>query len=150
VELGSLFTSESQLGPILVHRTRQGLIPPLASIKSEPGGFNRLSRVIPIEKTLMARCQPTRRGMKETSRLGPRYQACGCRVLSMGPQKVPDAGHPFCVALSLALFAMGGADPTGGFCLRTLSFAGPSAIMGPVWDMIVISYAIIAGAMCED
>jgi hypothetical protein len=55
-----------------------------------------------------------------------------------------------CVALSLALFAMGGADPTGGFCLRTLSFAGPSAIMGPVWDMIVISYAVIAGAMCED
>jgi hypothetical protein len=26
-----------------------------------------------------------------------------------------------CVALSLALFALGGADPTGGFCLRTLS-----------------------------
>jgi hypothetical protein len=44
-----------------------------------------------------------------------------------------------CVALSLALFALGGSDPTGGFCLRTLSVAGPSIIVGPILDMVVIS-----------
>jgi hypothetical protein len=39
------------------------------------GGFKRLSRVIPSELTQMAWCQPTRRGVKETSWLRLRYEA---------------------------------------------------------------------------
>jgi hypothetical protein len=35
-----------------------------------------------------------------------------------------------CVTLSLALFALCGADPTGRFCLRTLSSSRPTTIMG--------------------
>jgi hypothetical protein len=42
-------------------------------------------------------------------------------------------GAILCVASSLALFALGGSDPTSGFHLRTLRVAGPSAIMGPFW-----------------
>jgi hypothetical protein len=38
-------------------------------------------------------------------------------------------GPPFCIILSLALFALGGADPTGEFCLRTLSFSRPMTIL---------------------
>jgi hypothetical protein len=34
-----------------------------------------------------------------------------------------------CAALSLTLFALGGADLTGGFCLRTLSFGRPTTIV---------------------
>jgi hypothetical protein len=55
-----------------------------------------------------------------------------------------------CVALSLALFALGGADPTGEFCLRTLGFVGPSAIMSPIFYMIAVSHAVIACVMCEE
>jgi hypothetical protein len=54
------------------------------------------------------------------------------------------------VALSLAVFALGGSDPTSEFCLGTLSFAGPSTIVGHVWDMVIISRAIIAGMMREE
>jgi hypothetical protein len=39
----------------------------------------------------------------------------------------------FCVAFSLALFALGDIDPTGRFCLRTLNFGRPMTIVGPVW-----------------
>jgi hypothetical protein len=35
------------------------------------------------------------------------------------------------VASSLALVALSGSDPTGGFSLGTLSFIGLSAIVGP-------------------
>jgi tryptophan-rich sensory protein len=52
-------------------------------------------------------------------------------------------------ALSFALFALGGADPTDKFFLRTLSFASPSAIIGLIWDMLVVSRAVIAGVMYE-
>jgi hypothetical protein len=55
-----------------------------------------------------------------------------------------------CVTLSLALFALGGADSTGGFFLRTLSFASPLAVIGLVWDLIVVSRAVIACVMCEE
>jgi hypothetical protein len=54
-----------------------------------------------------------------------------------------------CVALFLALFALGGSDPTSRVCLRTLSFAGPSTIMGPVWDTVVVPRGIVAGTKCE-
>jgi hypothetical protein len=47
-----------------------------------------------------------------------------------GPRVAPGAGHS-CVALSLALFALGGADPAGRFCLRTLSFG--RLTWGPFW-----------------
>jgi hypothetical protein len=34
-----------------------------------------------------------------------------------------------CVTLSLALFALGDADLTDGFCLRTLNFGRPTTIV---------------------
>jgi hypothetical protein len=43
-----------------------------------------------------------------------------------------------CVTLNLALFAHGGADPTGEFCLRTLSYCRPTTIVGLFW--IRLSY----------
>jgi hypothetical protein len=54
------------------------------------------------------------------------------------------------VALFFTLFALGGSDLTSRFCLGSLSFAGPSVIMGPVWDMATISHAIVASVMCEE
>jgi hypothetical protein len=55
-----------------------------------------------------------------------------------------------CVGSSLALVALGSSDPTGRFCLRTLSFAAPSAIVGPIWNMVSVSHAIVVGVMCEE
>jgi hypothetical protein len=52
--------------------------------------------------------------------------------------------------LSLALFALGGDDMTGGFCLGTLSSSRPMAIEGPILDTVVITYAIIVGASFEE
>jgi hypothetical protein len=54
-----------------------------------------------------------------------------------------------CVALSLAFIALGGVDPISKFCLRTLSFAGPSLITEPICDTVALSHAIIAGTMYE-
>jgi hypothetical protein len=53
VEPGSPFRGESHLGQLLsigpdIHRTRQGQLPP-SSVKSELGGFTRLSQVILAE-----------------------------------------------------------------------------------------------------
>jgi hypothetical protein len=47
-----------------------------------------------------------------------------------------------CVVLSFALFALGGADPTGGFCLQILSFSKLIGIVGPIFDMVVISHNV--------
>jgi hypothetical protein len=44
-----------------------------------------------------------------------------------------------CVALSLVLFARGGADPAGRFFHRTLSYSRPTTIMGPILDTVAIS-----------
>jgi hypothetical protein len=54
-----------------------------------------------------------------------------------------------CVASSLTLFAWGGANPTSGFCLRSLSCCRPMAIVGPILDMITVSHGV-AGASCEE
>jgi hypothetical protein len=54
-----------------------------------------------------------------------------------------------CVASSLALFAMGGSDLTGGFHLGTLSVGGPLAIVGPILDTVVITLNV-EGALCEE
>jgi hypothetical protein len=127
--------------------TRQRLIPPSPE-KSLLGGFTQLSRVIPGGKTQTARCQPTRRGMKETSRPRLRYKGCGHRVPSMGPQKCQLLVIP-CVTLSLALFALGSADPSGGFCLRTWSCCRPTTILGSIFDMFTVSHDV--GAMsCKE
>jgi hypothetical protein len=44
-----------------------------------------------------------------------------------------------CVTSSLVLFSLGGSDSTGGFHLGTISVAGPSAILGPILDMVAVS-----------
>jgi hypothetical protein len=54
-----------------------------------------------------------------------------------------------CVALSLALVALGSSDTTSGFRLGTLSVAGPSTIVGPVLDMVVVS-CDVEGTSCEE
>jgi hypothetical protein len=46
------------------------------------------------------------------------------------------------VALSLALFALGGTD-------RTLSFSGPTIIVGPILDIVVVSKAV-EGVICQE
>jgi hypothetical protein len=55
-----------------------------------------------------------------------------------------------CVSLSLTLFALSGSDSTGGFYLGTLSHAGLSVIVGPIWDMTTVSHAVIDGVMHEE
>jgi hypothetical protein len=54
-----------------------------------------------------------------------------------------------CVTSSLALVALGGPDPTGGFHLGTLSVACPSAIVEPILNTVVISHDV-EGVSCED
>jgi hypothetical protein len=140
---------ESQQRQMPLHRIRQGLMSPPPPIKFGTGGFKQLSRVIPSGKTHTARCQPTRRGVKEPPNRdsytklddvgSPQWALEKCQLLTT-----------LCVTLSRTLFALGGTDPTGGFYLKTLSFAGPSAIMGPVWDTIDVSCAVVAGTMCEE
>jgi hypothetical protein len=53
----------------------------------------------------------------ETSHLGLRYDASGCRIPSMG-HWMRQLLVTICIALSLAL---GGKDPSSDFHLRTLS-----------------------------
>jgi hypothetical protein len=53
------------------------------------------------------------------------------------------------VALSLALFALGGTDPAGGFCLRTLSYSRPTTIVGSILDTVVVS-RVVVGTSCEE
>jgi hypothetical protein len=52
------------------------------------------------------------------------------------------------VALSLTLFALGGANPTGGFGLITLSYSRPMIIVGPILNTVVVS-CIVVGTLCE-
>jgi hypothetical protein len=66
----------------------------------------------------------------------------------MGP-RVCQLLPTLCVALSLALSALGGADPTGGFFLRTLSFNRPTVIMEPVLDTVVVS-RVVEGKVCDE
>jgi hypothetical protein len=54
-----------------------------------------------------------------------------------------------CVASPLALFARGGADLTAGFCLRTMSYHRPMAIVGPVLDTVAISHDVV-GTSCDE
>jgi hypothetical protein len=54
-----------------------------------------------------------------------------------------------CVTLSLALFALGGADPTGRFCLRILSFVRPTTIVRPIFDTVVVSLGV-EGMVCDE
>jgi hypothetical protein len=111
-------------------------------IKSGPGGFKRSSQVMPIEKTRMARCQPTWRGAKETSWPGLRYEAWGCHVPSMGPWVCPLLAT-LCVASSLALFAWGDAGLADGFCLWTQSYCRPMRIVGTILDTVAISCDVV-------
>jgi hypothetical protein len=59
----------------------------------------------------------------------------------MGP-RVCQLLVTLCVTLSLTLFALGDADLTSGFCLKTLSFSRPTTIVGPILDIVVISHAM--------
>jgi hypothetical protein len=44
-----------------------------------------------------------------------------------------------CVSSSLALVALGGSDPTGGFHLQTLSFGRPHGNHGTIFDTFAVS-----------
>jgi hypothetical protein len=54
-----------------------------------------------------------------------------------------------CVALSLALVALGCSDPTGVFHLGTLSFCRPLGNHGAVLDTVVGSHDV-DGVSCEE
>jgi hypothetical protein len=54
-----------------------------------------------------------------------------------------------CVALSLALFALGRADLVGGFFLRTLSFSRPMTSVRPILATVVVSHAV-EGQICKE
>jgi hypothetical protein len=54
-----------------------------------------------------------------------------------------------CVTLFLTLFTQGGADPTGGISLRTMSYCKPTAIVRPILDTLTISHGV-EGASCEE
>jgi hypothetical protein len=54
-----------------------------------------------------------------------------------------------CVDLSLALFALGGSNPSGGFRLQTLSIGRPTVIVWPILDTVVISLSA-EGMICEE
>jgi hypothetical protein len=45
--------------------------------------------------------------------------------------------------------ALGGAEPAGEFCLRTLVFIRPTTIVGPILDTVAVSRDV-AGTMCEE
>jgi hypothetical protein len=45
-----------------------------------------------------------------------------------------------CVTSSLSLVALGSSDPIDGFCLLTLSFGRPTAIMGLGSDTVAVSH----------
>jgi hypothetical protein len=50
---------------------------------------------------------------------------------------------------SPTLFAQGGTDPTGGYCIRTLSICRQTEIMGPILDTVAISRDVV-GAPCKE
>jgi hypothetical protein len=66
----------------------------------------------------------------------------------MGPQMLQLLGILY-VTSSLALFAWGGADQAGEFCLRTLSCCRPTTILGPVLDMVAVS-CDVDDMLCEE
>jgi uncharacterized integral membrane protein len=66
----------------------------------------------------------------------------------MGPQ-VCQLLATYYVTLSLTLFALGGADLTDEFCLRTLSFSGLTVIVGLILGTVVVSH-VVEGGICEE
>jgi hypothetical protein len=54
-----------------------------------------------------------------------------------------------CVALSLALFALGSVDLIGVFGLQTLSFSSPTVIVGPVLVMVAVFHNV-EGVICKE
>jgi hypothetical protein len=65
-----------------------------------------------------------------------------------GAPDASDASHPLCRFVPLT-GCSNSSDPIGGFHLRTLSVASPSAIMGPILDTVVISHDV-EGVSCEE
>jgi hypothetical protein len=54
-----------------------------------------------------------------------------------------------CVTLSLNLFALGGTESIGGFCLRTLSYSRPTTTTGPILDMVAVSRIVVGTSWDE-
>jgi hypothetical protein len=65
-----------------------------------------------------------------------------------GALVVPDAGHPLSHFVPRSI-ALDFSDPTGWFHLQTLSIAGPSTIMDPILDTVVVSHDL-EDASCEE
>jgi hypothetical protein len=78
----------------------------------------------------MARYQPRAHmeGCEGNLLVGTQIQSLRMSCPFGGP-RVCQLLATLCVSLFLALFALGGANPTDGFCLRTLSFGRPMTIM---------------------
>jgi hypothetical protein len=82
--------------------------------------------------------------------LQARTQIQSLRMLdpSMG-SRVHQLLATLCVILSLTLFALDGTDPTGRFCLRTMSYSRATTIVEPILDTVVVSCAVV-GTSCEE
>jgi hypothetical protein len=65
-----------------------------------------------------------------------------------GAPGVPAVGHLLCCSIPHSIFS-GRTDMTSGFCLRTLSFSRPIAIMWPILDTVIIS-CTVEGVICEE
>jgi hypothetical protein len=66
----------------------------------------------------------------------------------MGPQMCQLLATLYVTSL-LTLVTLGASDPTGGFCLGTLSLADALVIIGPILDTVVVSHDV-AGTSCEE
>jgi hypothetical protein len=71
-----------------------------------------------------------------------------CRALAKGSQAHQLLATLY-VASSLALFAWGGADLAGKFCLRTLIYCRRTTIVRPILDAVAISHDVV-GMSCEE
>jgi hypothetical protein len=117
VEPGSPFRHEIQVGQVTLHRTIQGLMPP---VKSRLDGFTHLSRII-LAKNPDGSMPAHTKGCEGNLLLKTQIRS----LRMSGPlDGAPDAlttGSP-CVTSSLALVALGGSDPSSGVHLQTLCF----------------------------
>jgi hypothetical protein len=92
VEPGSPFEGESWPGPVPLHRTKQGLMPP---VKFRLGGFTQLSRIILAENS-DGSVPAHMKGREGNLMVGTQIQSLGMPSPLDGASDAPTAGHPLC------------------------------------------------------
>jgi hypothetical protein len=92
VEYESLFGGESQPGQVPLHRNRQRLMPP---VKSTPGEFTRLSRVI-LAKNPDDSVPTHTKGHEGNLLVGTQIRSLRMSGALDGALDVPATSHPLC------------------------------------------------------